>query len=99
MSDRRHSKERAMSLEHAPQNAIKKGGRRPRRDRFEPLLVPVLDGFDMVGVGVTKGYELVNAGLIQTVKVGSRRMAIVASLKALATGKVEQSADEKQKAS
>ncbi len=69
-----------MSLEHAPQ----RDRRRPRRGRFEPLLIPVRDAFEMIGVGPTKGYEMVKAGLIETVKVGHSRMAVYASLKTLA---------------
>lgn len=59
--------------------------RRPRRAHYAPLIVPVLDGFDMIGVGVTKGYELVNARRIDTVLIGRRRYATLESLKRLAT--------------
>jgi hypothetical protein len=47
--------------------------RRPRRQRYAPLLIPLNDGFEMIGVGRTKGYELVSAGLLPTVMVGARR--------------------------
>jgi len=49
------------------------------------MLVPVLDAFDMLGVGVTKGYELVNTGRIHTVLIGRRRYATCESLERLAT--------------
>jgi hypothetical protein len=48
------------------------------------MLIPILDGFDMIGVGVTKGYELVNAGVIETVLIGRRRYATRESLERLA---------------
>jgi hypothetical protein len=69
-----------MSLEHAPQ----RDRRRPRRGRYDPLLIPILDAFEMIGVGHTKGYQMINAGLIETVMVGARRYATRASLEALA---------------
>jgi len=58
--------------------------RRPQRGRFAPILVPIKDGFEMIGVGPTKGYELVADGTIETVKVGRQRLAVVESLKKLA---------------
>ncbi len=59
--------------------------KRPRRNLYLPLLIPILDAFDMIGVGVTKGYELVNEGQIDTVLIGRRRYATRASLERLAT--------------
>jgi hypothetical protein len=59
--------------------------RRPRRSHYQPLSVPVLDGFEMIGVGTTKGYELVNAGIIETFVIGRRRYATLESLERLAT--------------
>ena len=71
-----------MSLEHAPQRDRR---RVSRRGRYEPLLIPILDAFEMIGVGHTKGYEMINAGLIETVMVGKRRYATRAGLEKLAT--------------
>jgi len=59
--------------------------RRTRRARYEPLLIPIQDAFEMIGIGNTRGYELVNAGIIPTVKIGARRFALRAGLDALAT--------------
>jgi hypothetical protein len=59
--------------------------RRPRRDHYIPMLVPILDAFDMLGIGITKGYELVNTGQINTVLIGRRRYATRESLDRLAT--------------
>ena len=70
-----------MSIEHAPQRQR----RRPLRGRFAPLLIPILDAFDMIGVGTTKGYEMVNAGIIETVMLGGRRYATREGLERLAT--------------
>jgi hypothetical protein len=58
--------------------------RRPRRGHYPPILIPILDAFDMLGVGITKGYELVNAGQINTVLIGRRRYATRESLDRLA---------------
>lgn len=69
-----------MSLEHAPQRQ-----RRQLRGRFKPLLIPILDAFDMLGVGITKGYAMVNAGVIVTIKIGSRRYATSECIERLAT--------------
>jgi hypothetical protein len=54
--------------------------RRARRGNYTPILVPVLDAFEMIGVKTTKGYDLINAGLIDTVVRGRRRFAIHKSL-------------------
>ena len=59
--------------------------RRPRRGHYIPILIPVLDAFDMLGVGVTKGYDLINTGQIDTVLIGRRRYATRESLERLAT--------------
>lgn len=68
-----------MSLEHTPQR------QRRQRVRLKPLLIPIRDAFDMIGVGVTKGYELVNDDVIETVMIGSRRYATSESLERIAT--------------
>ncbi len=57
--------------------------RRARRGRFEPLLIPVLDAFEMIGVGKTRGFELIKAGVIDTVLIGHRRFATRESLERL----------------
>jgi hypothetical protein len=58
-----------------------------------PILIPVLDAFDMLGVGVTKGYDLINTGQIDTVLIGRRRYATHASVERLATPDDRQAAD------
>jgi hypothetical protein len=58
--------------------------RRARRGHYIPLLVPVLDAFDILGVGVTNGYHLINTGQIDTVLIGRRRYATRESLERLA---------------
>jgi hypothetical protein len=69
--------------------------RRPRRGHYMPILVPVLDAFDMLGVGVTNGYHLINTGQIDTVLIGRRRYATRESLQRLA-GLEEDVAAQKQ---
>jgi hypothetical protein len=68
-----------MSLEHSPQ----RDRRRPRRGRFEPMLFPIQDAFEIIGVGKTKGYEMVKSGAIETVTIGARRYATKRGLEAL----------------
>jgi hypothetical protein len=58
--------------------------RRPRRGHYLPILIPVLDAFDMIGVGVTKGYDLINTRRIDTVLIDRRRYATRESLERLA---------------
>jgi hypothetical protein len=67
--------------------------RRPRRAHYVPILIPILDAFDMLGVGVTKGYELISDGQIDTVLIGRRRYATRESLDRLATPADRQAAD------
>jgi hypothetical protein len=71
-----------LSLEHSPQRDRR---RLPRRGRFEPLLIPILDAFEIIGVGKTRGFELIKAGTIETVMIGKRRFATRESLEKLAT--------------
>jgi hypothetical protein len=60
-----------------------KGPKRPPRTNYQPLAVPLLDSFSMIGVGVTQGYRLVNKGKIKTFYIGRRRYVEVASLQQL----------------
>jgi hypothetical protein len=69
-----------MSIEHA----LRRDRRRPRRGRFPPLLFPIQDAFEMIGVGRTKGYEMVKSGQIETVTIGARRYATRRGIEALA---------------
>jgi hypothetical protein len=50
----------------------------------EPLLISAPRARKAIDVGNTKFWALVKAGKIQMVSVGSRRMVVYASLKALA---------------
>jgi hypothetical protein len=59
--------------------------RRPRRDHYPAMLVPILDAFDQLGIGVTSGYKLMNSGAIQTVYIGQRRYATRESIERIAT--------------
>jgi hypothetical protein len=69
-----------MSIEHSPQRQR----RRPRRGNYPPMLIPVLDAFDMLGVGVTKGYELIDQRLLDSVLNGRRRYVTRDSMERLA---------------
>jgi hypothetical protein len=70
--------------------------RRPRRDHYLPMLVPILDAFDVLGIGITKGYELVKAGRIETIHIGRRRYATRESLERLATPMVTPKPDRRR---
>jgi hypothetical protein len=59
--------------------------RRPSRGRYPPVLVPVLDGFDMIGVGITKGYQMIADGVLDSVMIGRRRYLNTESLMRLAS--------------
>jgi hypothetical protein len=55
----------------------------------KPLLVSNTVAKQLIGVGNTKYWELVKAEKIKTVDVGGRRMAVYASLEALANPAAE----------
>ncbi|HEY4808729.1 MAG TPA: hypothetical protein VIH81_13450 [Roseiarcus sp.] len=59
--------------------------RRPSRGRYPPVLVPVLDGFDMLGIGITKGYQMIADGVLDSVMIGRRRYLKTESLMRLAS--------------
>ena len=48
---------------------------------LEPLAVTVKTGCRLTGLGPTKMYELIAAGVIDSVKVGNRRLIVYQSLK------------------
>ena len=51
-------------------------------DGYQPLLVPVLECFQMIGVGVTKGYEEISEGRLDARKVGRKTLVTMESIKA-----------------
>ncbi len=63
---------------------VKAAARRLAEIGLEPLLLPELDAFAMLGVGRTKGHRLVKDGVLDTVMVGERRHVTMASLKRFA---------------
>lgn len=48
--------------------------------QITPVLIPVREAFDKIGVGVTTGYALIGQGKLAAVKLGSRTMVTNASL-------------------
>ena len=50
---------------------------------FEPIGVPLLVAFGMLGCGTTKGYEFIAAGRLKTYRVGRAHRATVQSTRAL----------------
>ena len=57
---------------------------------IEPILIPLTQGFGVIGVGPTKGYQLVKEGKIKVVKIGRKSLAIVADLRSLADALIEE---------
>jgi len=53
----------------------------------EPLTVPIRTAATMLGIGRSTLYELLDAGEIETIKVGRRRLVLVAGLKAFVESK------------
>jgi excisionase family DNA binding protein len=54
--------------------------------QLQPEAVSVADAAKMIGLGLTKTYDLINAGALQSVKVGRRRLVRVASIRHLLGG-------------
>lgn len=53
---------------------------------MDRITVAVAEAREALGLGTTKLYQLINAGQLETVKVGRRRLVTVASIKRLASG-------------
>lgn len=45
-----------------------------------PVLIPIREAFDKLGIGVTTGYALIGQGKLTAVKLGQRTMITNASL-------------------
>jgi hypothetical protein len=54
------------------------------RNELKPLLVPGPEARRLLGIGNTKYWQLAKSGKIKLVEVGGRKMAVYASLEALA---------------
>jgi hypothetical protein len=54
------------------------------RNEHKPLLVPGPEARRLLGIGNTKYWQLAKSGKIKLVEVGGRKMAVYASLEALA---------------
>lgn len=55
---------------------------------MQPVLHPVSRFCDLYGLGKTKAYELINDGVVETVKVGRKRLIIDASARRALLGEV-----------
>ena len=49
---------------------------------MEPINLSIIDAARTLGVGRSKLYELINAGQLDTVKLGTRTLVRVASIRA-----------------
>lgn len=52
-----------------------------QRNQCERILVSISETQDIAGIGRTKVYELIGEDAIQSVKIGSRRLIVLASLR------------------
>lgn len=55
----------------------------------ERITCTVPDALQATGIGRTKLYDLIGKGLVETTKVGTRTLVVVASLKRLASPNAE----------
>jgi len=53
---------------------------------MEPINVSIQNAALTLGIGRSKLYELINAGALETVKLGSRTLVRVSSIKAFSDG-------------
>ena len=51
---------------------------------MEPMLCSQAEAWDALGIGRTKGSELIAKGELETVRIGSRHLVKISSLKRLA---------------
>lgn len=51
----------------------------------KPITVTIADALSLSGLGRTKLYELINDGMLETVKIGRRRLIKMESLERLLT--------------
>lgn len=51
---------------------------------FEPILCSQAEAWKMLGIGKTLGAELLASGQLQSVRIGSRRLVKVASVRRMA---------------
>jgi len=51
---------------------------------LDPILCSQADAWKMLGIGKTLGAELLASGRLQSVRIGSRRLVLIASVRQLA---------------
>jgi excisionase family DNA binding protein len=49
----------------------------------EPIVTTIKGTAEALGIGRTKIYDLINAGELETVKIGTRRLVTIASIRKL----------------
>ena len=60
---------------------------REERQHLKPLTVTVKTALELLGIGRTTIYELIDQGIVETTKIGRRRLVIYSSLEAIAGGR------------
>lgn len=55
---------------------------------MQPVLHPISRFCDLYGLGKTKAYELINDGVVDTIKVGRKRLIVDASARRALLGEV-----------
>lgn len=56
----------------------------------EPILCSQADAWKMLAIGKTKGAELIADGRLETVRIGTRRLVKIASVRRLAGNEADQ---------
>lgn len=55
---------------------------------MQPVLHPISRFCELYGLGKTKAYELINDGVVDTIKVGRKRLIVDASARRALLGEV-----------
>lgn len=68
-----------------------KGSSREQRPSLKPLTVTIKTALALLGIGRTTIYELMDQGVVETTKIGRRRLVIYSSLELIARGRLKAS--------
>lgn len=60
---------------------------------MEPILCSQAEAWKALGIGKTKGGELIANGELETVRIGSRRLVKIASIRRIADEALEQTGE------
>lgn len=60
---------------------------------MEPILCSQAEAWAMLAIGKTKGAELIATNRLETVRIGSRHLVVIASVKRLARVEIAQTSE------